>query len=193
DLNKYVIYEKPEVQQDLLNNHGDLFLPEVSRNLTRTLRRENSDFIALRSDTETNREDIQSFKNVVSYNHYDEKGNLHSFAGTYSTMYRNPMATKDWVDNVTHAIGGFQYQFTNPREQKYQYWFRGRGEYSDRKKMFFHLGSGISRTKEGDYKSAELKVFPAETGPAHSKSIYQTQLNLYWDFYAFSKFNITLS
>lgn len=194
ELNKYVIWEKPEIQQDLLDNHADLFLPEVLRKLSRTIRKETSDFVAARSETETNRDDIRAFKNVLTYNHYDKKGNLHTFGGTYSTMYKILLLpTKDFADNHTHALGGLEYQFTNPKEKKFQYWFRGRAEYSDRKKLFYQFGSGISQSKDKEYRSATLRIFPAETGPAHSKSIYQMQLNLYYDFYAFSLFNISIS
>ena len=41
--------------------------------------------------------------------------------------------------------------------------------------------------------ATELKIFPAETGPAYSKNIYRLQGNLYQDAYLFGKLNVSLS
>ncbi|HEX9979133.1 MAG TPA: DUF2194 domain-containing protein [Flavobacterium sp.] len=191
-LNKDVVYVEPELQQDLLENFPGLFLPEVKAELTKVFRKDKGNFIALNSAAETNKDDPSAFKNVLSYNFYDKKENLHSIAGTYSTMYKVDLKLKD-LDNVTHAIGGIQYQFNNKKSDKLQYWTRGRVEYSNYERFYYQFGIGANHSKEKHYKSAEFKIFPAETGPAHSKRIYRMQLNLYYDAYFLKYLNGSIS
>jgi hypothetical protein len=192
-LNKDVMYVEEDLQQDLLANHPELFLPEVRDELTKTFRKEKGDFIALTSSAETNKNDASAFKNVLSYNFHDKKGNLHGIAATYSTMYKVNVVVKDG-DNVTHAVGGLQYQYNNPKDpDKLQYWGRARAEYSDHKKFFYQFGAGANLSRAKSYKSAEFKIFPAETGPAHTKGIYRMQLNVYTDYYFLKYFNASVS
>ncbi|RZJ35019.1 MAG: DUF2194 domain-containing protein [Flavobacterium sp.] len=192
-LNKDVIYVEPELQMDLLDNHPNLFLPEVSQQLEKNFRKERGDFLAYNTSAESNKADPSAFKNVLSYNHYDKHANLHSFAATYSTMYDIEYLVKD-RDNVTHAIGGIQYQFNNPKSyEKLQYWLRGRVEYSDYQRFYYLFGMGANISKNKNYKSAEFKIFPAETGPAYSKRIYRMQLNIYEDWYFLKYINASLS
>src|SRR5690606_35052181 len=181
-LNVDVEWVDPALQQELIADHSELFYPEMLAKLTKQYRKERGDFIAFNSSGEANKQDPKGWQNILSYNHYDQKGNLHSFAATYSTMYR-AADIKD-VDNVTHAVGGMQYKFSSPKDsEKFNYWGRGRIEYSDFKKFYGQFGAGINFTRNKNYKSAEFNIYPAETGPAHSKKIYRMQLNLYQDYY----------
>ena len=192
-LNKDVIYVDRALQQDLLANLPGLFLPEVRASLEKDIRLEGP-FIALTSAAETNRDNPSAFKNVVSYNFYDKSRNLHSIGATYSSMYdiELPLTVKD-LDNRTHAIGGLQYQFNNKQDyEKLNYWGRARVEYSDYERLFYQLAFGANISRKG-YKSAEFRLYPAETGPAHSKRIYRMQLNVYQDYYLFGLFNASLS
>jgi hypothetical protein len=108
-------------------------------------------------------------------------------------MYKVDVKVKD-PDNVTHAIGGVQYQFTSPeKDRNFHYWGRGRVEYSDFKKWYGQFGAGANYTKNKNYKSVEFNVFPVETGPGHSKKIYEMRLNLYADYYFFDMLNTSLS
>lgn len=192
-LNVDVEFVDEALQQELIADHSELFYPEVLAKLTKQWRKEKGDFLAYNSSGETNKQDPQVFRNVLSYNHYDKKGNLHSFAGTYSTMYKIDIKVKD-PDNITHAVGGLQYQFNSPKEnEKFHYWGRGRVEYSDFHKMYGQFGAGINFTKNKNYKSAEFNVFPVESGPGHSKKIYRMQLNIYQDYYLFNMLNTSIS
>ncbi len=192
-LNTDVLYVDEDLQQELIEDHADLFYPEVLEKLTKNYRKERGDFIAFNSETETNRTDPSAFKNVLSYNTYDKKGNLHSFAATYSTMYKVNIKVKD-NDNVTHAIGGLQYQFNSPKDaEHFHYWYKGRAEYSDFHKFYGQIGGGANYVFDKNYNSLELRVFPTETGPSHSKMIYRTQLNFYQDYYFFKHINPSLS
>jgi hypothetical protein len=192
-LNVDVEFVDETLQQELIADHSELFYPEMLAKLTKKFRKERGDFLAYNTSTDTNRDDPQVFRNVLSYNHYDQYGNLHSFAGTYSTMYKVDVPIKD-VDNITHAVGGLQYQFNSPeKDESFHYWGRGRVEYSDFKKMYGQFGAGINFTKNKNYKSAEFNVFPVETGPGHSKKIYEMRLNVYQDYYLFNMLNASLS
>ncbi|MBA2745576.1 MAG: DUF2194 domain-containing protein, partial [Flavisolibacter sp.] len=194
-LNTDVLYVEADVQQDLIDNHAALFFPEVMEQLTKSARKEGAPFIEFKSTAETNKNDPSAFKNILSYNFYDKKRNLHGIAGTYSTMYKN-IAISQAIepDNITHAIGGIQYQFNNPRNyDKLQYWARARAEYSSEERFYYLFGMGANFSKKKNYKSAEFKIFPAETGPAYSKDIYRMQLNIYQDYYLLKYFNASIS
>jgi len=192
-LNKDVIYVEPELQQDLLENHPELFYQDIKQNLIKTNRKENGDFIAINSSLESNKKDPSAFKNVISYNSFDKKKNLHGFGATFSKMHKLNYEIQD-DDNVTHTLYGLQYQFNNPKNfEKLQYWSRIRGEYSDFDKFYFQFGIGANFSKNKKYTSAEFKIFPAETGTAYSKNIYRMQGNFYHDAYLFGILNASLS
>ena len=194
-FNVDVLYVEADVQQDLIDNHDELFLPEVKAQLIKTARKEEGNFITFKNTTESNKNNPSAFKNVLAYNFYDRRKNLHGIAATYSTMYKINLVIKGGdLDNVTHAIGGMQYQFNNPKSyEKLQYWARARAEYSDYQRWFYQFGMGANISRNKNYKSAEFKIFPAETGPAHSKRIYRMQLNIYQDYYFLKYVNASLS
>ncbi len=192
-LNKDVLYVESDLQQELLADHSELFLPEVREMLEKTYRKERADFVSFDSQAESNKNDPQSWRNILSYNHYDKNLNLHSFSGTYSTMYKVNLPVKD-LDNVTHAIGGIQYQFTSKKtDEKLEYWSKARIEYSDYQKFYYQFGAGAFLSKKRSFQSAQFRLYPAETGPAHSKRIYRMQLNLYQDYYFMKYLNASVS
>jgi hypothetical protein len=192
-LNTDVMFVDETLQQELIADHSPLFYPEVLEKLTKTYRKERGDFIAYNNVTESNKNDPAAFKNIVTYNRYDSKGRLHSYGATYSTMYKVDVKVKD-EDNLTHAIGGLQYQFNSAKtDEKLNYWARIRAEYSDFQKLYGQFAAGANIAKAKSYQSAELKIFPMETGPSHSKMIYRTQLNVYQDYYFWKLINASLS
>ena len=192
-FNKDVLYIDEKLQQDLVNNYPSFFYPEVKNQLIKTNRIENGNFVTFNTFLESNKQDASAFKNILSYNRFDAKKNLHSLGFTFSKMYKINYDIVD-KDNVTHTLYGLQYQFKNPKSyDKLQYWSRIRGEYSDLDKLFFQFGLGVNFSVNKRYTSAEFKIFPAETGAAHSKSIYRFQANLYQDAYFFGVLNASLS
>lgn len=193
-LNADVVYLDTELQQDLLNNYSELFYPDVKNNLIKAHRREFGNFIAFNSALESNKKDPSAFKNILSYNLYDNNKNLHSIGTTFSKMYKIEYQINDEADNITHTLYGIQYQFNNAKkEEKLQYWSKIRAEYSDSEKMYYQFGVGANFSKNKKYRSAEFKIFPAESGPAYSKSIYRMQLNYYQDSYFLKYLNGSLS
>lgn len=193
-LNTDVIYEERNIQNDLVENYPALFYPDVLKKVIETDRLEYGNFINYVTELESNRKDLSSYKNILSYNMYDKKKNLHGVGITYSSMYRLENDLPDYIDNVTHNVFGFQYQFNNPKSfEKLQYWSNFRYEYSDFKKSFIQFGVGANYSKNKSYSSAEFRIAPVENGPSHSKSIYRFQLNLYEDYTFFKYLNTSLS
>lgn len=193
-LNTDIIYEEADVQEYLVKNHPNLFYQDVLQKVIKTDRLEYGNFVNYETEMESNRKNLSSYKNVLSYNMFDKKKNLHGFAVTYSSMYRLKVDLPDYDDNKTHNVFGLQYQFNNPKSyEKLQYWSRFRYEYSHFKKSFFQFGAGANYSKNKSYSSAEFKIAPVENGPGHSKSIYRSQLNLYQDYSFYKYFNTSLS
>ena len=192
-LNKEVIYIETALQQELLLSFPDLFYSNVKQELLRKSRKEFENFVDINSSLESNRTAVSAIKNEVSYNFRDKRKNQHSIAFTLSEMYKIQFEIED-PDNITHSIYGLQYQFSNPENfEKLQYWSKIRGEYSDFGKYYFQFGIGGNYSKNKKYTSAEIKIFPAESGPAYSKNIYRTQGNLYHDRYLFGLINTSFS
>ena len=192
-LNKDVVFEEHDVKEYLVNNEKELFYPDVLEKIVKVERKQYGSFLNLDSELQTNRETPSAFKNVFSYNFFDKKLNLHSIGFTYGQMF-DIEDFKDIEDNVLHNLYGLQYQFNLVnRPEKMNYWARSRVEYSDRGKVFFHYGMGANISTEASFNSAEFKIYPAETGPAHSKSIYRFQLNFYRDMYFFGFLNASIS
>ncbi|UOK41736.1 MULTISPECIES: DUF2194 domain-containing protein [Flavobacterium] len=193
-LNTDVIYEKSDLQNYLVENYRGLFYEDVLQKVIKTNRREYGNFINYDTEMQTNKDKLSAFENVLSYNVYDKKKNLHGFGFTYSSMYRVEYEVPDYDDNKTHDVFGIQYQFNNPKSyDKLQYWSNIRYEYSLLEKSFFQFGAGVNYSKNKSYSSAELNIAPAENGPSYSKSIYRFQLNLYENYHFFKYFNTSLS
>ncbi|HSD15606.1 MAG TPA: DUF2194 domain-containing protein [Flavobacterium sp.] len=193
-LNTDVVYEEADIQNYLMENYKDLFYTDVLNTMIKTNRREYGNFIKYDTDLQTNKDKLSAFQNVLSYNVYDKKKNLHGFGFTYSSMYRVEYDVPDYDDNRTHDVFGVRYQFNNPKAfEKLQYWSSLRYEYSLLDKSFFQFEGGANFSKNTSYSSAELKIAPAENGPSYSKSIYRFQLTLYQDYRFFKYFNTSLA
>ena len=192
-LNKEVIYVETDLQQELLLKYSDLFYSNIKQGLLSLNRKQFGNFVEVNSSMESNKTDASALKNEVSYNIHDKGKNLHSLAFTFSKMYKINFEIED-PDNISHTIYGLQYQFSNPENfEKLQYWSKIRGEYSDFGKYYFQFGLGGNYSKNKKFTSAEIKISPAETGPAYSKNIYRTQGNLYHDGYLFGLINASIS
>jgi hypothetical protein len=192
-LNKEVIYVETELQQELLLNFPDLLYANVKQELLRKNRKVFGNFVDINSSLESNKTAASAIKSEVSYNFHDKRKNQHSIAYTLSKMYKIKFEIED-PDNITHSIYGLQYQFSNPENfEKLQYWSKLRGEYSDFGKYYFQFGIGGNYSKNKKFTSAEIKIFPSESGPAYSKNIYRTQGNLYHDRYLFGIINTSFA
>jgi len=195
-LNTDVVFETPELQQDLIANHSELFYPNILKSLVKENRLARGNYVDLDSYFETNQDDPSIFKNRFSYNFYDKKGNIHSVGLTYSQYYK--LTARDYSKyNVNNSLKGLEYKFqnaTNPDvEGKLQYWGRARFEMDDNSKGYYEAGIGVSRFKNKMYSSAEFNVMPVETAAGMNQGIYNARLNLHQDMYFFKNINASLS
>ena len=192
-LNREVIFVEKDLQQELLLKFPELYYSNIKQELLRKNRKEFGNFVAVNFSLESNKKVASAFKNDVSYNFHDKSKNLHSITYTNSKMYKIDFEIED-PDNITHSIYGLQYQFGNPENfEKLQYWSKIRGEHSDFGKYYFQFGLGGNYSKNKKFTSAEINIFPAESGPAYSKNIYRAQGNLYHDRFLFGLINTSFA
>ncbi|MFT3796275.1 DUF2194 domain-containing protein [Flavobacterium sp.] len=196
-LNTDVVFEKPELQQDLINNHSELFYPNILKTLVKQDRLTRGDFLDLDSSIETNQADPQMFKNRISYNHYDKKGNIHSLGLTYSQYYKLDIIRDNYKSNKDNSLKGLEYKFQNydnpDVEGRIQYWSRARFEMDNNAKPYYQFGLGASRAKNKHYSSAEFNIFPVETAAGMNQNIYDARLSLTHDRYFFKKIHASIT
>lgn len=193
-LNKDVEYESSDLIEDLIKNHKALFYPETLERLLKKERKEFGNFLNYNSGLTTNREQNATVKNILSYNFYDKKKNLHTIGNTFSKMYKLDFDISDKKDNITHDLYGFEYGFARAKKEgKINYYSSTRLEYSNKDVFFFQFKAGLNHSKLKNYKSLEFNMAPAESGAAHSKSIYRFQMNYFQDLYFWNLFNASLS
>lgn len=193
-LNKDVVFENMDLQQDLIANHKELFYPDVLKKLMKDIRLAKGNFIDFNSSLETNQENPSFQRNLISYNMYNKKGFIHGIGVSYSKYFELRTTNKAYEDNVDNNTIGLDYKITSPiKENKPQYWSRARVEVDKKSNSYYQFGAGISSSKERNFKSAEFNLFPVETAPALNQSIYQMQLNLYKDFYIGKSINASVA
>lgn len=191
--NKDILYVDTDLQLDLIDNYPEFIYPDIKQKLTVNNRKENGELVTVNSNLESNKQNPSSLKNSILYHFLDKNKYGHGFGMTFSKMYKLNYDIQD-EDNRTHTLYGLKYEIKNPKKQdQLQYWSRIIGEYSDFNRFYFQLGVGGNFSKNKKFTSAELKIFPAETGPAYSKNIYEFQGNLYQDASVFGKLNVSLS
>ena len=123
-LNKDVEYENRELIDDLIKNHKALFYPETLDKILKNRRKEFGNYLNLVSGLETNQEKNSAQKNILSYNVFDKKMNLHSIGATFDRMYKLDFDLNDPNDNITHELVGLEYKFTRAQvENKINYKF----------------------------------------------------------------------
>ncbi|NHM06872.1 DUF2194 domain-containing protein [Flavobacterium sp. CYK-4] len=193
-LNRDVVYENMDLQQDLIANHAALFYPDVLAKLQKDIRLAIGDFIDFNSYLETNQKNPAFQRNFVSYNHYSKKGFLHSIGVNYAKYYELEVTKKKYEDNRDNNLIGLEYKLTTPtRENKPQYWSRARVELDKSSNTYYQFGAGLTRSKERNYRSASLNLQPVETAPGVNQKIYQVLANIYQDFYIGKYINASLS
>lgn len=214
-LNEVVVYQDDMLQQDLLQNHAELFYDNVKKSLTKTNRLKYGNFMESENELLTNQTRKAALTTKHSYNFYDKKKNLHRIAATYSAFYPLIRPTIDTIiinlssgilnrieeevptiseQNLFRNVYGVEYQFKNPFSyDKVQYWSRARLEMDNFDKLYMQFGIGISKSFNKNFSSAQLNVMPVQTAPGHAKEIYQVRTNLYQSYYFYKKINVSLA
>lgn len=202
DLNRDVVYVNDLLKQFLLEYHSGFFLSNVKNNLSKENRLKFGDFIETENEIQTNRDRKAGLKTVHSYNWFDKSKNLHRIAATYSEFYPinrdvnelDPISPENNEDNQFLRVYGMEYRYKNPFSfDKLQYWGRFRTEFTSDNEFFIQAGLGASITKNKNFSSAQMNLFPAETAPGYAKEIYQLKTNLYHSRYFLKKLNFTFS
>lgn len=195
-LNKDVVFEQPELQQDLVANHSELFYPNILKTLVKENRLARGNFVDLDSYVETNQDKPSFFRNRASYNFYDKKGNVHAIGLTYSQYYKLELVD-DYPHNFDNALKGIEYKFKNAEnpdvEGKIQYWSRARFEFDNDNKMYYQFGVGASRGWNKKFAAVDLNIAPVETAAGMNQKIYQAKLDMFYEMYLFKVINASLS
>lgn len=193
-LNRDVLFEKVDLQQDLIAHHTALFYPEVLKKLTKEIRLAHGNFIDFKTSLETNQENPQVQKNLVSYNFFDKKNQIHSIGLAYSKYYKLDFKDLIYDDNFNNYLIGLEYKFTTAqRETKPQYWIRGRFELDKFTRGYPQGSIGFNFAKEKVYRSAELTALPVETAGGMNQKMYDIQLIAYQDLFLLKHFNVSLA
>ncbi len=193
-LNRDVLYESIDLQQDLIANHSELFYPDVLAKLKKDIRLAIGDFIDFKTYLETNQKNPAFQKNEVSYNLFDKKGFIHGIGFTFSKYYELETTNKAYKDNADNYTFGLEYKITSPaKENKPQYWSRARVELDKVNNPYYQFGIGMSRSNEKNFRSAAINLYPVETAPGLNQGIYRLKTNLYQDYRITKRINSSVS
>lgn len=215
-LNTDVVFEDELLQQYLLQYHPNLFYDVTRATLNRSTRLRYGSYVESENELQTNQKINSAAKTVNSYNFLDKKQNVHRIAATYTELYPirffdtviNPFRIKNLKTsnfklsneeltkkiNVFRNLVGIEYRFKNPFSfDKIQYWARARYERDNLDKNYFQFGAGVNKSKNKNFSSAEINVFPVETAPGHEKDIYHLKGNLYHSRFFLTHFNASLA
>lgn len=193
-LNRDVLFENANLQQDLIANHAALFYPDVLKKLTKEIRLAQGNFLDFKTSLETNQKNPQIQKNLLSYNFYNKKNQIHSIGLAYAKYYKLDFKDLIYEDNYDNYLMGLEYKFTTAqREGKPQYWARGRFEIDKYARGYPQGSVGFNHAKEKRYRSVELSALPVETAGGMNQKMYQIQLVAYQDMFLLKHFNVSFA
>lgn len=202
EMNKDVVYVDDLLKQYLSMYHPSFFLKDVKQNLDQESRLKFGNYAETENEIQTNRDRRAALKTVHSYNWLDKNKNTHRVAATYTELYPinrdvselDPISPQNNPDNQFLRVFGVEYRYKNPFSyDKLQYWGRARVEMDSNEWWYMQLGMGASFSKNKNFSSAQVNLFPAETAPGYAKEIYQLKTNLYHSAYFFKKINMSIS
>jgi hypothetical protein len=187
-LNKDVVYLKPDQKRLLLKKHASLFYPEVASQIKQNLRITKGNFLQIGSNVISDRLDPTAFGAEAIYGIRDKRQNQHQFGVSHYTAYEIPFQP-ELQNNREANLSGFIYRFqTRERLEKFNYGFGTRLEFNNAGKTYLHLQASASIAKDSLYSSFTFFRKPALTGPAYNLNIYQTQVNIYEELQFKEKF-----
>lgn len=168
-------------QRQLVKKHEKLLYSNVRKDISKNLRMEEGNSVSTNSYAINDRFDPNTIGNVLSYNMYDKKFNVHSFSGTQSFMYPVNFTSENNV-NTRRDLLGFEYRFKSSSSNKKGYSARARLERDNANQMYYQVGFGFTSNGESTFNSLGLDYFPVRSGPGHILEIYRTQLANYNEF-----------
>jgi len=167
-------------QREILNQTTDLVYSHVRKDVSRNIRLEEGNSVSMNGQATYDKFDPASITNILSYNMYDKKYNVHSVSATQSTMY--PINGVTNAENIEHNLFGLEYRFKNVSGKKHRFWASARLEKDNFNEFFYQFGTELNYTKEKQFTSYQLNFYPVRTGPGHSLNLYQAEFNNYNEF-----------
>lgn len=168
-------------QKDILDNYGELLFPQMRKNINKNIRQEEGNSISLNSYTINDRLEPTTVSNILSYNFFDKKRNIHSISATQSSMFPILFFPVD-DENKRHDLFGLEYRFKNQNYKPIRYFLSARIERDNFEEFYYHAGAGINFSKAAQFSSFQLDFFPVRSGPGHSLDLYRGEFNNYNEF-----------
>ncbi len=153
----------------------------LRKDVSESVRREKGNSVSTNSYAINDVFEPSTLSNVVSFNIYDKRLNVHSFSGTQSSMYSLSFTSENNV-NTRRDLIGFEYRFKKMDSLKFGYSARARLERDNESRTYYQLGIGANLKGEKRLNMVGLEYFPVRTGPGHVLEIYRTQFTNYNTF-----------
>lgn len=150
----------------------------LRKDISKYLRIEQGNSVSTNSYAINDRLSPNSIANMVSFNMYDKKLNVHSFSGTQSTMFPLNFTYENNVNKKLDLLG-FEYRFKTNEAKKLRYSGRVRLEQDNEQQKYYQFGLGINWKKEKRGHTFEIEHFPVRSGSGHILKIYRTQIASY--------------
>lgn len=182
-LNEAITSQSLPLQEYLLQNAPNLFYKD---NLTYVKDRldfyQNPGFI-YNTSMNIDKTNFNTIESSVGYVLKREDYKEHIFSLLGATVFRNEFLNDNTNQNKTRSFHGIQYTLQrNNFDKKYNYKFSP-AILVGSNKIVGNLSAGLSILGNKTFRNFELNVKPPPTSIAYSRNIYQTQLNMYQEFF----------
>lgn len=159
-------------------NQGVLGHTNLRKDISESARREKGNSVSTNSYAINDVFEPSTLSNVLSFNIYDKKSNVHSFSGTQSFMYGLNFTSENNV-NTKRDLIGFEYRFKKADSLRFGYSARARLERDNESRTYYQLGVGATFKGVKRLNLLGMEHFPVRSGPGHILEIYRTQLASY--------------
>lgn len=168
-------------QKEILDNYGELLFPQMRKNIYKNIRQEEGNSISLNSYSINDKFSPTTISNILSYNFFDKKNNIHSVSATQSILY--PLNSfPENAENKKHDLFGLEYRFKNQNYKPFRYFLSAKVEKDNYNEFFFQAGAGLNVSKTNRFSSFQLELFPVRSGVGYSLNLYRGEFNNYNEF-----------
>ena len=180
-LNKEIMFLSIADKQEMLGKYKNILYSGVRRDIYKSIRMDEGNSVSTSSYIINDKLEPNTLSNIISYNIYDEKFNVHSFSGTQSIMYPLNFNLPN-PDNIRRDLFGFEYRFKRASSKKLRINGRARIERDNIRNVYYQIGAGVGFISEKSFNSIAMGLFPVRNGPGHVLDIYRTQTESYNEF-----------
>lgn len=169
-------------QRKVIASDDGILYKNVSTDISNAIRLQEGNSVSGNTEAIYDATSPISLANVLSYNLYDKKFNVHSLSVTQSVM--SPIRTgRPRNNNNSYSLFGFMYGYKNTSKEELQYWANGGLEKDvESQDLFYKIGAGLISNKERNFTSFEANFFPVKSGAGYSANIYRLMLDNYNEF-----------